>query len=367
MTAAEAKRCLIAAGGTGGHMFPARAAAETLQRRGWRVRLITDARGARHARGFPAEAVVEINAGTPFVKNPVVMARNLARIARGLGDARRELASFRPDAVAGFGGYPAFPVLLAARLDGTPFVIHEQNAVLGRVNRAFAGSAYAVASGFDRLDRLADDARRVVSGNPVRETVLEAARAPYEPPAPGEPLRVLVVGGSLGARVLSLTVPRAIAALPDALRARLDVVQQTRSENIDEARQIYRAAGVKAICEPFFDDMGDQYARAHLVISRAGASTVAELSAIGRPAVLVPFAAAMDDHQTANAADLVKAGAAELVAESALNASSLSARLESLLSDGEALRARAQAARSCGRPDAHDVLADLIEQAAERA
>jgi len=367
MTAAEAKRLLIAAGGTGGHMFPARAAAETLGRRGWRVRLVTDARGARHAGGFPAEAVVQINAATPFVKNPVTMARNLTRIAHGIGDARRVLREFRPDAVAGFGGYPAFPVLLNARLSGVPFVIHEQNAVLGRVNRAFASHAYAVASGFERLDRLSGSAQRVVSGNPVREAVLEAARMPYEPPAPDGRIRLLVIGGSLGARVLSLTVPQAVAALPETLRRRLEVTQQTRAENLDEARSVYEAAGVKAVCEPFFEDVGDQYARAHLVISRAGASTIAELSAIGRPALLAPFAAAMDDHQTANAADLVASGAAELIAEADLDAQTLSARLESLLPDGEALRRRAEAARACGRPDAQDVLADLIEQAAARA
>lgn len=362
--AADARRVLFAAGGTGGHMFPARAVAETLAARGWRVMLVTDARGARHAQGFPAEAVAEINAATPFVKNPVTMVKNLMKIGRGVGDARRILSSFAPHAVAGFGGYPAFPVLLAARGRKIPFVIHEQNAVLGRVNRFFASSAVKVASGFERLDRVPPKAARLVSGNPVRAAVLEAAAAPYEPPSPDGPLRLLVIGGSLGARILSVSVPKAVAALPQDLRKRLSVVQQTRAENLEEARAIYRAAGVEAVCEPFFDDMGARYAAAHLVVSRAGASTVAELSAIGRPAILVPFAAAMDDHQTANAADLKAAGAAVVMPESGLSPDTLSAELESLLRDGEALRGRAEAARRCGRPEAHAVLADLVEQAA---
>ncbi len=362
--AAAPRRVLIAAGGTGGHMFPARAAAETLAKRGWRVMLVTDARGARHAQDFPAEEIAEINAATPFVKNPVTMAKNLLKIRRGIGDAREILREYRPDAVAGFGGYPAFPVLLAARGMKIPFIIHEQNAVLGRVNRFFAAGAFKVASGFERLDRVSPSAERLVSGNPVRAAVLEAAAAPYAPPSPDGPLRLLVIGGSLGARILSVTVPKAVAVLPEDLRKRLSVVQQTRAENLEEARAIYKAAGVEAVCEPFFDDMGARYAAAHLVVSRAGASTVAELSAIGRPAILVPFAAAMDDHQTANAADLNAAGAAVVMPESGLAPDTLSAELESLLRDGEALRVRAEAARRCGRPEAHAVLADLVEQAA---
>ncbi len=359
------KRALIVAGGTGGHMFPARAAAEALVERGWTVRLVTDARGSRHASGFPGEAPEIIEAATPFVKNPVTLVKNLAKLARGTGAARRLVKRFDPDVVAGFGGYVAFPALTAARLAGVPIVLHEQNAVLGRVNRLFAGSAAAVASGFDRLDRAPKRAPHVVTGNPVRAAVLAAREAPYAPPEDDGEIRLLVIGGSLGARILSVGVPEAVAALPEDLRTRLKIVQQTRSESLDAARRIYAEAGVSASCEPFFDDMGARYAAAHLVIARAGASTVAELAAIGRPAVLVPLAIAMDDHQSANAAALAEPGGAVVIDEHAFDASALSARLETLLRDGKSLGERAAAARAAGRPDAHDALADLVESAAK--
>lgn len=358
------RRLLIAAGGTGGHMFPARAAAEALIERGWQVKLVTDARGAKHARGFPGEAISEISASSPFVKNPVKLAGALGRLARGLGQTRAIIRQFRPDVVAGFGGYPAFPALAAARLASIPYVIHEQNAVLGRVNRVFAGGAFAVASGFERLDRLPAKARHEVTGNPVRAAIREAREAVYEAPGETGPIRLLVIGGSLGARILSDTVPAAIARLPGALRARLDIAQQVRAESLDQVRAAYAKAGVTAQCEAFFEDMGRQYARAHLVLARAGASSVAEIAAVGRPAIFVPLAIAMDDHQAANAESLVEAGAADCLRESAFTAEALSARLESLLTDREALALRAGRARALGKPDAHARLADLIESAA---
>ncbi|MGY6627075.1 MAG: undecaprenyldiphospho-muramoylpentapeptide beta-N-acetylglucosaminyltransferase [Oceanicaulis sp.] len=359
------KRLIMAAGGTGGHIFPARAAAETLIARGWRVRLITDARGARHTDGFPGEGVSVIRAASPFQSNPLRLAGALGDLAAGLRATRAIVKDFEPDVAAGFGGYPAFALLAAARISGLHFVIHEQNAVLGRVNRLFARSAHTVASGFDRLDRLPRRARHAVTGNPVRAAVLTARDTPYAPPASDGEIRLLVLGGSLGARILSQTVPAAVAQLPEALRARLLVVQQTRDESLDAARSVYKAAGVRAELSAFFDDMGARYATAHLVISRAGASSVSELAAIGRPSILVPLAIAMDDHQSANAQGLVQAGAADAMAEAVFTADSLSQRLETLLADGEALAARAAAARAAGRPDAHEALADLIERAAE--
>ena len=358
------KRALIVAGGTGGHMFPARAAAEALVARGWTVRLVTDSRGSRHAGGFPGEAPEIIEAATPFVKNPVTLARNLAKLSRGLGAARRLVKRFKPDVVAGFGGYVAFPALTAARMSGVPIVLHEQNAVLGRVNRVFAGSAVAVASGFDRLERAPKRAPHVVTGNPVRSAVLAARETAYEPPADDGEIRLLVIGGSLGARILSEGVPEAVAALPEDLRTRLKIAQQTRTESLETARRLYNDAGVRAECEPFFEDMGARYADAHLVIARAGASTVAELAAIGRPAVLVPLAIAMDDHQSANAAALADPGGAVVIDERAFDAAALSARLETLLRDGKSLGDRAAAARAAGRPGAHEALADLVESAA---
>ncbi len=356
------RRALFAAGGTGGHIFPARATAGELVSRGWRVRLVTDVRGRVHAEDFPGDAPLVIEAASPFQKNPLRAAKALVSLARGFGATRDTMAEFNPDVVAGFGGYPAFPALAAARLSGTPFVIHEQNAVLGRVNRLFAGSAFAVASGFETLERLKPGTRREVTGNPLRAPILEAVADYTAPEAEGD-IRLLVVGGSLGARLLSLTVPKALAQLPAGLRKRLRVVQQTRKETLAEARAIYDAAGVKAELAPFFSDMGALYRDAHLVISRAGASSVSEIAAMGRPAIFVPLGIAMDDHQTANVRNLVAAGAAIAIAEPEFAADMLSARLETALSDSEALAAQAEAARAAGRLDAHIRLADLMTAA----
>ncbi|XBQ14952.1 MAG: undecaprenyldiphospho-muramoylpentapeptide beta-N-acetylglucosaminyltransferase [Oceanicaulis sp.] len=358
-------RCLIAAGGTGGHMFPARAAADALIARGWAVQLVTDARGAKHAEGFPGEPVKTIEAGSPFAKNPIKMAGALSKLARGYGQARAIFSEFKPDVVAGFGGYPAFPALAAARFSGTPFVIHEQNAVLGRVNRLFCRGAEAVASGFDRLDRASSKALHVVTGNPVRAAILEATEKEYRAPRPGEPIRILILGGSLGARILSDVVPRALAAMPEELRKRLKVTHQVREEQLDEARKTYDRAGIEAELSSFFTDMGGLYADAHLIISRAGASSVSEIAAAGRPAIFVPLAIAMDDHQTANAHSLVREGAAESVPERELTPGRLCEHLARLLADGEALSKRAEAARKLGRRNAAERLADLIATAAE--
>ena len=356
------RRALFAAGGTGGHIFPARAAAGELVERGWRVRLVTDARGRKHADDFPGEPPVVIEAASPFQKNPLRAAGAFLSLSRGYGATRALIKALKPDIVAGFGGYPAFPALAAARLSATPFVIHEQNAVLGRVNRLFAGSAFAVASGFETLERLKAGARHEVTGNPLRASILAAA-SDYTPPQAGGAIRLLVIGGSLGARLLSLTVPNALARLPEALRGRLRVVQQTREEALAEAQAIYEAAGIRSELSPFFTDMGALYRDAHLVISRAGASSVSEISAMGRPAIFVPLAIAMDDHQSANVRSLVQAGAAIAVAETDFAADKLSARLETALADGEALAAQAEASRRAARPDAHIRLADLMTAA----
>ncbi|MFC4724489.1 undecaprenyldiphospho-muramoylpentapeptide beta-N-acetylglucosaminyltransferase [Glycocaulis abyssi] len=360
----SAPRLLIAAGGTGGHIFPARAVAETLREAGWQIRLVTDQRGMRHATGFPCEGVDQIEAATPFVKNPARAAGNTVRLARGFASTGRIIARFKPDLIAGFGGYPAFPALAHARLKRIPFVIHEQNAVLGRVNRLFAGNAFAVASGFDRLDRLPRKSCHVVTGNPVRSAILAGGRTPYAAPQGDGQVRLLVIGGSLGARILSVGVPEAIAGLPEGLRARLEVTQQTRAEQIEASRRIYAEAGVQAHCEPFFEDMGPLYAAAHLVISRSGASSVSEIAALGRPSLLVPLEIAADDHQRANAMSLAQAGGAQIITEDEIAAGALRARLETLLGDGEALANMAEAALQAGKPDAHLRLASLLQEAA---
>jgi UDP-N-acetylglucosamine--N-acetylmuramyl-(pentapeptide) pyrophosphoryl-undecaprenol N-acetylglucosamine transferase len=357
------RRCLIAAGGTGGHMFPARAAAEALIKRGWQVRLVTDARGLRHAQNFPAVAVDEIHAASPSTRNPVKLARAALELTQGFAQARGIAKRWKPDVVAGFGGYPAFPALAVARSMRIPFAIHEQNAVLGRVNRLFAAQAGFVASGFERLDRLPAKARKrhILTGNPLREPILEARRAGYPDLAPGGRINLLVLGGSLGARILSETVPAAVAKLPEMLRSRLDVVQQTREESLPMARETYASAGVNALCEPFFEDVGALYAACHLVIARAGASTVSEVAGVGRPAIFCPLGIAADDHQTANVDGLAQSLAADRVREADFTAEALAQLIETRLSNPQDLAERAAAARSLGRPDAAETLAKSVE------
>ncbi len=350
---------LIAAGGTGGHMFPARAFAEALGARGADVALVTDQRGARFAEGFPALETVFLPVVNADAGGLAAKLRAALGHWRSLGVARAAVARLKPALIAGFGGYPSFPVLAAA--DGVPILIHEQNAVLGRVNRWFQGKATRVASGFARLDRLTPQAatRHVVTGNPVRAPFAAAAGAAYAPPSGDGAIRLLVTGGSQGARILGEAVPAALALLPEPLRARLRVEAQIRAEQADAARATLAAAGVAAEVAPFLSDMAERIARAHLVIARAGASTVSEIACIGRPSILVPLAIATNDHQTANAAALADAGAADVLAEAQLSAPALAALLEERLTDPVALSARAAAAARQGRPDAAGQLAML--------
>jgi len=360
------QRVLLAAGGTGGHVFPARAAADALIARGWSVRLITDVRGAKHTSDFPAETVDIIEAASPSTKNPIKLVKALLSLAKGVGQARDIVKDWKPDVVAGFGGYPAFPALAAARLAGLPTAIHEQNAVLGRVNRVFAAKAGFVASGFERLDRAPKNTKRLITGNPVREPILAARAAGYPALTADGKINILVLGGSLGARVLSETVPQAIAALPERLRSRLEVAQQTREESLPMARDIYKSADIAADCRPFFDDVGERLASAHLVIARAGASSVSEVACAGRPAIFIPLAIAADDHQTANAESLVAAGAADSIPETDFNADALGELLEARLSNIDDLKHRAAAARSVGRPSAADMFADAVDALMKR-
>ncbi|HVZ99962.1 MAG TPA: undecaprenyldiphospho-muramoylpentapeptide beta-N-acetylglucosaminyltransferase [Caulobacterales bacterium] len=359
------KIVLIAAGGTGGHLFPAAAFAEEMFRRGWRVVLMTDARGRRYAEGFPAERIEDVPAaslsGNPFKAVPA-----LFKIYRGIRAANQRLSDLQPALVAGFGGYPSFPALMAARQQRIPILIHEQNAVLGRVNRAMAKNAAAVACGFERLDRLPPEAasRKHVTGNPVRLPILAARERPYAEPPAGGRIHLLVIGGSQGARLFGEVIPAAVALLPAELRARLDVAQQVREEQLKSAQKAYEKTGVRAEVATFFSDVGPRLAAAHLVIARAGASSVTELQAAGRPAILIPFAAAADDHQTANAEGLTSVGAADLFTEADFTPASLAATLERRFADPHGLAVRAAAARAAGKPDAARSLADLAEQVA---
>jgi UDP-N-acetylglucosamine--N-acetylmuramyl-(pentapeptide) pyrophosphoryl-undecaprenol N-acetylglucosamine transferase len=353
---------VVAAGGTGGHLFPAEALARELQARGWRIVLATDSRGARYAEAFPAEERLALEAATFKASDPVGAIRGLVRIQAGVAQARTAFARLRPAVVVGFGGYPSLPALLAAKAVRAPRIIHEQNAVLGRVNRFLSPRVEAVACAFPILERAPAGLRPVVVGNPIRPEIRTLYGEGYAPPI--DTLRLLVTGGSQGAKILSEVVPAAVAALPEALRLRLRVEQQTRPDTVDAARRTYAQAGVEAEVAPFFRDMAARLRAAALVIGRAGASTVCELATAGRPAVLVPFAAAMDDHQTLNARLLSDVGAAAVVAESKFTAAKLTEVLEGLLTSPDVLARMAAAAHGAARPDAAERLADLVEATA---
>ncbi|MEM9146516.1 MAG: undecaprenyldiphospho-muramoylpentapeptide beta-N-acetylglucosaminyltransferase [Pseudomonadota bacterium] len=351
---------VIAAGGTGGHMYPAQALAEAMLSRGWRVRLATDARGLRYAGGFP-DAVdrLELRAASPGQGGLTGLLAAPTTLARGMIQAARAFRRDPPALVAGFGGYPAFPTLAAAVGMGLPRIIHEQNGVLGRVNRFFARHAAVVACGIWPLENAPARARLEHVGNPVRSAVIEASATPYDPPARG-PLRLLVFGGSQGASVFATLVPAAVTSLPEAMRHRLTVVQQIRGDEGAAVEAAYRGAGVEAETAPFFEDMPTRLAEAHLVISRAGASTVAELAIMGRPSILVPYPHATADHQSANARALGAAAAAIVVREAALTTSDLAAHIRTCLAQDRATE-MAKAARAIARPNAVTQLAKMVE------
>ena len=363
MAEPKAPLLLIAAGGTGGHMFPAQALAEAMVRRGWRVKLSTDARGARYAGGFPHVVAVEQVASATFARGGV--AAKLAvpfRIAGGILSAVMRGLSDRPAVEVGFGGYPTIPALASAQVLRVPCAIHEQNGVMGRVNRVFARHVDAFACGTWPTD-LPQGVAGVHTGNPVRAAVLERANAPYIPPG-DYPLSLLVIGGSQGARILSDIVPAALASLPEGLRARLRVAHQARAEDMERVAAAYAAAQIPADVQPFFNDVPRRLTEAQLVISRSGASSVADISVIGRPAILIPFAAATGDHQSANARGLTEAGAAILIPEAKLSVESLAAQVALVLDNPEGAVQMAHAAVRQGIPDATDRLVELVEQIA---
>lgn len=350
---------LIAAGGTGGHMFPAQALAEAMVRRGWRVKLSTDARGARYAGGFPHLVQVEQVASATFARGGAA-AKLLVpfRIAAGIAGAVTGMMRDRPAVVVGFGGYPTIPALAAAWVLRRPRMIHEQNGVLGRVNRLFARRVDKVACGTWPAD-LPAGVEGLHTGNPVRAAVLERAGAPYIPPG-DYPMSLLVIGGSQAARILSDVVPAAVAALPDGMRNLIRVSHQAREEDMPRVTEAYAAAGIMAEVKPFFTDIPRRLSEAQLVVSRSGASSVADISVIGRPAILIPYAAATGDHQTANARGLVDAEAAILIPEKALDPATLAAHMQAVLSDPAGAARMARNAEAQGRADATDRLVGLV-------
>ncbi|MGE0716722.1 MAG: undecaprenyldiphospho-muramoylpentapeptide beta-N-acetylglucosaminyltransferase [Alphaproteobacteria bacterium] len=353
-------RVALAAGGTGGHLFPAEALASALAARGARPMLVTDPRTA----GFAAVPGLAVH------RLPLAPMRGgiVGRLQGGIGlcagtlAAHRLMRRERPDVVVGFGGYPSVPTVLAARRHGCPVVLHEQNAVLGKANRLLAPRAAAIATSFGRVRLLPPElaARVVETGNPVRPAIAAVRARAYEPPVAGGPVEILVMGGSQGARVFATIVPAAIGRLADDLRTRIRVVQQARADDVAAVEAAYGALGVPATVARFFDDVPDRLARAALVISRSGASTVAELAVAGRPAILVPYPHAADDHQTDNAQHLADAGGAWVAPESGLTAETLAAVIATRAAAPPRLAAAAWAAAAAGRPDAAERLADMV-------
>lgn len=356
---------LIAAGGTGGHMFPAQALAEAMLARGWRVKLSTDARGARYTGGFPHTTEIEQVSSATFARGGMLAKAAVPfRIAGGIAGATIKMLRDRPAVVVGFGGYPTIPALSAATLLRLPRMIHEQNGVLGRVNQLFAKRVDAVACGTWPTE-LPEGVEGTYVGNPVRNAVLERAGAGYI--APGDyPMEILVIGGSQGARILSDVIPPAIASLSmDRLR-NIRVSHQARGEDEARVRAFYEENGINADVQPFFHDVPRRMTEAQLLISRSGASSVADIAIIGRPSILVPYAAATADHQTANARGLVDAGAAILIPESQLTPENVTEQINAVLDNPDGALQMANAALTVARPDATEHLVYMVETLAQK-
>ena len=358
----DAPLVLLAAGGTGGHLFPAEALAKALERRGVAVDLATDRRAAAYAGQFPARKVHALPSDTLRGRNPLRFALTVFILGYGMLRAMLLLLRLRPAVVVGFGGYPTLPPVLAAWLLRIPRIVHEQNAVMGRANRLLAARASMIATGYPGiLARKPELAIKAVhTGNPVRAAVREAATRVYEEPTDAKPFRLLVFGGSQGARIMSEIVPGAIERCAAPIRARFRVVQQCRQEDIGEVKAIYARLGVPAELAVFFNDLPNRIADSHLVIARSGASTVAELAAIGRPAILVPLPHALDQDQLVNATAFTAAGGALLIRQDEFTAERLAQELSQLAGRPAILAGMAAAARRTGRADAAEQLADLV-------
>ncbi|KKB12962.1 UDP-diphospho-muramoylpentapeptide beta-N-acetylglucosaminyltransferase [Devosia geojensis] len=359
------KTFVLMAGGTGGHLFPAMALAQELRRRGHAIHLMTDHRVASYGQDFPADRTHIVPAATPSISNPIKFAQAGFTILGGIGVAVAKLRNIAPDAVIGFGGYPTFPPMIAARILGIPGILHEANVVLGRANKALIRFADVLATGFETV-KFAETLKieRVVTGNPVRDRVRTLAGTPYPALSADGPVRILVFGGSQGARVFADLVPPAVAGLPEDLRHRLVIAQQCRPEDLDRVADAYRQARVNVELAPFFADLPDRLAGTHLVISRSGASTIADLTAIGRPAILVPLPGSLDADQKNNALVVEAAGGGWIAEQATLSPQSLGTRLATLLSDPATLQNAAAAARTLGQPRSVEKLADLAERLA---
>ncbi len=354
----EQRPVLLAAGGTGGHLFPAEALALELRKRGYKVELASDERAVGYTGQFPADAIHEITSGTVTGANFIGKIRGLINLVGGIVQARRLIAKIKPRIVVGFGGYPTVPPLLAASNRRIPTLIHEQNAVMGRANRFLAGKVSAIATGFEIIP-IGKGPQPVCVGIPVRDAVLKAAQLSFPDI---NTINICVFGGSQGARIMSKIVPEAVTALPEAIRAKLNIVQQARKEDVDHVQAAYAKAGVKANVQAFFNDLPLRIAQSHLIISRGGASTVAELAVIGRASILVPLPGSLDQDQAANAHVLQKAEAATVVKQIDFTVEWLTTELTNQLRDTKELEARGQRAKSIGISDAANRLADFVIQ-----
>jgi UDP-N-acetylglucosamine--N-acetylmuramyl-(pentapeptide) pyrophosphoryl-undecaprenol N-acetylglucosamine transferase len=355
----DSKPVVLATGGTGGHVFPAEALAGELEARGVPFALVTDGRGRQWQGALARRPIHYIHSASPTGS---LQRRLLAMFSLGLGllDAWRALGRIDPSVVVGFGGYASAPTMMAARLRRLPAMLHEQNAVLGKANRMVLGGVARVGTSFPQTRGLERDDRARLVGNPVREPVRLLRSSPYRAPAADRVIDVLVFAGSQGAASFSQVIPAAVLTLPAGLRARLRLVQQCRPEDLDRVRKLYQKAGIVAELAPFFADLPQRLAAAHLVIGRSGASTVAELAAIGRPSILVPYPHAADDHQMANARAFAATGACIVIAQAAFTAEALAGQLMTLIDAPQRLAEMAAAAHAAGRPDAAQRLADLV-------
>ena len=360
------KSVTLTAGGTGGHLFPAFSLSQELGRRGYDIDLVTDMRGHHYGSDFPARKIYQVPAATITGKNPVAVAKTAVQLGRGTAMARKILKNIKPACIVGFGGYPTFPPIFAASSLGIPAILHEQNAVMGRANRMLAKRCKAIALSFEKTihvqGELAQKARH--TGNPVRDVVIEAAQIPYPALTNEGPFNLLVFGGSQGARYFSDEVPPAIALLPPEIRQRLHIVQQCRKEDMARVDAAYKQAGIVYEISTFFANLPEIIAHSHLVLARSGASSVTELAVIGRPSLLVPLPHALDNDQLKNAHFLQEAGGAICMEQKELSAQRLADDLAKLMSDPAMLQTAAAAAKSVGKPDAVQRLADLVEEVA---
>jgi len=357
---------VLAAGGTGGHLFPAQALAEALVARGVLVHLMTDARGVEFGNRFPAVAVHEIPSATITLRKPWRVPGQLYKLVTGFMAARRLMADMQPEppiAIVGFGGYPSLPPLLAALHLKIPSIIHEQNAIMGRANRAVAKYTSAVASSFPKIANLpALKGEFAFTGNPVRSIVMKQWDAPYAAPEADQTFRILIFGGSQGAHFFSEVMPRVIEALPLAVRRHLKIVQQVRAEDIKEVQDHYDRIGADVKLAPFFADLPKLIALSHLVICRSGASTIAELAIVGRPAIMVPLPHAIDNDQLKNAQSFSTAGAGWLMQQKDTSHEEMAAFITRMRFQPEELTQAANAAKAFARPDAAELLANLVQK-----